>query len=530
VLYDYIIVGTGAAGCVLASRLSEDRTTKVLVLEHGRSDRNPMHRVPKGFFFTSLRGGRYTYRYQAHLSDGAGPTEVWTRGKVVGGSTTINGMMYTRGFAEDFDNLVALGNPGWGWDEILPVYRAMEDHQLGASETRGAGGPYRVSVPEGDELTSMIVTAAERFGLSYVRDANDRELARIAYTPSSIDRGRRVSAASAFLHPALKRPNLDCRTGVRAMRVLVDGDRVVGVEARERGATVRYRATKEVILSAGCIESPALLERSGIGNRAVLADAGIPVQVESPNVGEGIIEQRGTTMQVRLGKSLGSTEQLNSLTKQGWEGAKYLVTRRGPIARAGYDLVAQWRSSPNADRPDIQGLFIPMALDAQQFNSIKLARHSGIMFLGFQLRPTTRSSSHIDPQDPMRPIIRARYLESEVDRAVTGAVIRDARAILAASPVGDLVAEEEFPGPDVSTAEEAIDYARRSGAVTYHAVGSAAMGPHPDDVVDPRLRVRGVDGLRVADASVFPGQVSGNTAAPTMALAWRAADMLREDG
>jgi len=528
--YDYIVVGSGAAGSVIAGRLSEDPTARVLVLEHGPADRNPMHRVPKGFFFTSLRGGRYTYHYPARLAGPDGRTEVWTRGRVLGGSTTINGMMYTRGFAADFDGLVALGNPGWGWNEILPIYRAMEDHQLGASDTRGAGGPYRVSIPEGDELASAIVASAERFGLQYVRDANDQELARIGYTPSSIDRGRRVSSASAFLRPALRRPNLTCRTGVRVTRAITDGHRVVGVQARQRGTSVVYRASKEVILCAGCIESPALLERSGIGNRAVLEAAGIPVLAESPNVGERMLEQRGSTMQVRLRQSLGSTERLNSLVKQGWEGAKYLITRSGPIARAGYDVVAQWRSSPKADRPDIQGLFIPMALDAREFNTVKLADHSGIMFLGFQLRPTTRSSVHIDVRDPMKPVITARYLESEIDRKVTGAVLRDARAILSASPVADLVAEEEYPGAAVATADDAVDYALRSGAVTYHSVGSAAMGPADDDVVDCRLRVRGVDGLRVVDASVFPVHVSGNTAAPTMALAWRAADMIREDG
>jgi choline dehydrogenase len=528
--YDYIVVGSGAAGCVLASRLSEDPAARVLVLEHGPPDWNPMHRVPKGFFFTSLRGGRYTYHYRALLAGLDGRTEVWTRGKVLGGSTTINGMMYTRGFAADFDGLVAAGNPGWGWNEILPIYRAMEDHQLGASDTRGTGGPYRVSVPQGDELASPIITAAERFGLQYVRDTNDRELARIGYTPSSIDRGRRVSSASAFLRPALQRPNITCRTGARVIRAIAQGDRIVGVEVRQRGSIVEYRAAKEVILCAGCIESPLLLERSGIGNRAILEPAGIPVLAESPNVGERMLEQRGSTMQVRLRTSLGSTEKLNSLTKQGWEGAKYLFTRSGPIARAGYDLVAQWKSSPDAERPDIQGLFIPMALDATQFNTVKLADHSGIMFLGFQLRPTTQGSVHIDPRDAMTPVITARYLESEIDREVTGAVLRDARAILSASPVGDLVAEEEYPGDAVVTTDEAIDYARRSGAVTYHSVGSAAMGPADGDVVDCRLRVRGVDGLRVVDASVFPVHVAGNTAAPTMALAWRAADMIREDG
>ncbi|MGE0065852.1 MAG: GMC family oxidoreductase [Solirubrobacterales bacterium] len=526
--YDYIIVGAGAAGCVLANRLSADRSVEVLLLEHGPADRNPLHRVPKGLYFT-LASSRYTYHYPAQVH--GGKTEIWTRGKVLGGSTTINGMMYTRGFAADFDALVERGNPGWGWSEILPAYRAMEDHQLGASDTRGSGGPYGVSLPEGDELTAALISAAQKYGWTHTDDTNAEDVERIGYTPSSTKNGRRVSAATAFLRPVLKRPNLTYVTGAKVGSLVFDAGRAVGVRLTCKGRSEEHRAGREVILSAGCIESALLLERSGIGDPKVLAGAGIEVLVESPNVGERVVEQRGVAMQVKLNCRLGPTESLNTRPKQAWEGLKYLLNRRGPIAGAGYDVVCGYKSSPELARPDIQGLFIPMALDAEQFDSVQLAKHSGVMFLGYQIHPTTQSSIHIggsDPDDP--PAIDAHYLESEVDRRATAAILDPARAIFATEPVAGLVAEEEYPGEAVSTREQVLDYAIESGTVTYHSVGSAAMGPGEDDVVDARLRVRGVNGLRVVDASAFPIQVAGNSAAPTMALAWRAADLIGEEG
>lgn len=528
--YDYIIVGAGAAGCVLAYRLSENPAHRVLLLEFGGTDRNPMHYVPKGFYFT-LPTGKYTYTYptKPFKSDGTG--ESWTRGKVLGGSTTVNGMMYTRGFQTDYDRLVELGNPGWGWDQVLPAYRALEDHELGASDVRGAGGPYGVSIPDArDEITDALFAAARNYGWKVVADANAEDVERIGFTPSSIRRGRRTSAASAFLRPARRRRNLTVMTRTRAAYLLFDGERVVGVRTEREGHLEDFKANREVLISGGTIESTMLLERSGIGNPAVLEAAGVSVVAESPNVGERVIEQRGLQMQVKLKERVGPTQRLNTLPKQGWEGIKYLFTRRGPVSTAGYDVICGFKSSPEVARPDVQGLFVPMALDMTSFDAVRLAQHSGIMFLGYQIRPTTESSIHITgklPDDP--PVIDPHYLESEVDRKATAAILGRAREILAQSPVADMIAEEEYPGPSVSTDEEVLRYAGDSPGTIYHAIGANAMGPKDDDVVDSRLRVRGVSGLRVVDASVFPEQPSGNTAAPTMALAWRAAELVLEE-
>jgi choline dehydrogenase len=289
---------------------------------------------------------------------------------------------------------------------------------------------------------------------------------------------------------------------------------------------VDYRARKEVILSAGTVETPLLLERSGIGRPDVLRGAGVDVRVDSPNVGERVIEQRAVSIQVRVKGNAGPTQRLNTLPKQAWEGLKYLVTRSGPIATSGFDLVCQFKSSPELDRPDIQGLFVPMALDPGS-PDLKLAKHSGVMFTGYQMRPTTTSSVHLGgPQPEDRPVINARFLSHDADRHATAPVLGVAREVFAKGPLADYVTGEDFPGPGVSSPADVVRYALDTGSGVYHAVGACAMGPQADDVVDPELRVRGVTGLRVVDASVLPVQVAGNTQAPAMAVAWIAADLI----
>ena len=514
---------------MLAARLSEDPGVTVLLLEYGGPDRNPLLHVPKGFYFT-LRGGRYTYRYATQPIGPGGQHETWIRGKVLGGSTAVNGMMWTRGAEADFAALEARGNPGWGWDQVLPVYRAMEDHNLGASAMRGAGGPLGVSVlGNADEVVQAVLASAQGFGWDHVDDTNAYDTERIGFTPSTIRNGRRTTAYGTFVRPARSRPNLVVRTRTRAGHLLFDGRRVVGIRVRHGARTEDVTARREVVLAAGTVETPLLLERSGIGRPDVLHGLGIDLRVDSPHVGERILEQRAVTMQVRLNADVGPTQELNTRLKQGREGVKYLLTHRGPIATAGYDLVCQFKSSPELARPDIHGLFVPFALDTAS-EEMKLARHSGVMFMGYPIRPRTFSSVHATgpmPEDP--PVIDARFLDDPTDRSATAPVLDIARRVLGQGPIAGYVADEEFPGPSVATGEDTVRWALDAGSGIYHGVGSAAMGPDDDDVVDPRLRVRGVDGLRIADASVLPIQVAGNTAAPAMAVGWRAADLIAED-
>jgi choline dehydrogenase-like flavoprotein len=507
-----------------------ERRPSVLLIEYGGQARNPLLRVPKGFYYT-LRGDRYLYRYPVNPVGPAGSHEVWLRGRVLGGSAAINGMIWMRGAPADWDGLAALGNPGWSWSQVLPAYLAMEDHSLGASETRGAGGPLGVSVANArDEVTAAILASAVRYGWRHVADANADDTERIGFTPSTIRRGRRTTSYDAFVRPALAgrtTSRLTVVTRTRAGSLLFNGRRVAGVAAIDAAGTVRdVTARREVILCAGSVETPLLLERSGIGRPDLLRAHGIEVRAESPNVGERIIEQRGAALQVTLGRMAGHARRLSRGTGQLAEALRYLATGGGPLSTGGYDLVCQFKSDPSLARPDVQGLFVPMAVDTES-EELRLARHGGILFMAYPIRPETASSVHISGSAPADlPVIDARYLETERDRDAMAPVIEVARGVLAEAPVAGLIAAEEFPGPSVGTRQETVDYALATGTGIYHAVGSAAMGPADDDVVDARLRVRGVTGLRVADASVLPVQVSGNTAAPAMLVGYRAADLL----
>ncbi len=537
--YDYVVVGGGTAGCVLAERLSADPGRRVLLLERGGLPWHPLLHVPKGFALT-LSDPRWTAGYPTEPFGPRGGSDVWLRGRVLGGSSMINGMMWNRGAAADFDALAAAGLPEWSWGHVLAAYRRLEHHELGPGGGRGSGGPVHISLTRAAAaggsraVCEAVVAAAAGAGLTPVPDVNATDRERIGYTPATVRRGRRVSAASAFWWPARRRPNLDVLTGVQVERVLLAGaagtsvpPHAVGVRARRGGQVREIGAAREVLVCAGALESPLLLERSGIGRPDVLAAAGIPVRVASPQVGEHLLEHRSISVHVRLADGLGFNPGLTGRAGRLRAGARYLLTGGGPVGTGAYELMAFLRSRPGLPRPDVQVVITPLLTDE---TGLRVAPGSGLMATAYLLRPVSASSVHVSgagAADP--PRVRPRFLAEPAEREALAGALERVREVLRAAPLAPYVRGELAPGAGVTGAEAVAAHALATGSGIYHGVGSARMGAAPDSVLDGRLRVRGVAGLRVVDASAYPAMVAGNTAAPVMALAWRAAELIGED-
>lgn len=525
--YDYIIVGAGAAGCVLAYRLSENPDVSVALIEAGPRDTHPFIAMPKGLAKV-MADPKHLWAYASHPEEAtAGASEVWVRGRVLGGSSSVNGMMYVRGQPADFDAIAELTSDDWNWAQIGKAYAALENHELGAEETRGDRGPLNVTMPDlRDELSELQIAAGEAMGWPRKIDVNAPDNGdAIGFAPRTIAKGRRQSAAVAFLRPAQSRANLTILTNCTVDRVTFEAGRATGVELLQEGERKTFHSSREVIVCGGAMASPGILERSGIGDAKRLQALGIPVIVDNPEVGEGLIEHRGLIMQWKLKRDISQNKEF-----KGWRllrsTLQYYVSRKGPMAAAAYEIGAWFRTRPGLNRPDAQMLIAPFSFDFAK-NRQDVESFPGMHVVVYSLRPTSRGNIHIDTRDPDAPAsFKPNYRANDEDRRSMIGAVKVVRDYVRKPPLGSLIAEETMPGPQYVTDAEILQAYDQFGTCAYHAVGSCRMGKDEHSVVDPQLRVRGVEGLRVMDTSVMPVIPAGNTQAPTMAMAWRAADLI----
>ena len=526
--YDYVIVGAGSAGCVLANRLSEDRRTTVALLEAGGRDTNPWIHIPAGYFRTMFNPD-VTWQYGAgpepHLD---GRTVPWPRGRVLGGSNSINGLLYVRGQARDYDVWRQLGNEGWSYREVLPYFRRSEDQERGADELHGSGGPLAITdLRMTNPLCEAYVEAGAEAGVPRTRDFNGKSQEGVGYYQLTTRDGRRASTAMSYLKPAARRPNLRIITNVQVDNIVLDGKRAAGVRCRANGTSKTIKAGREVLLAAGAIGSPQILELSGIGQPSVLNGAGVSVRHELPGVGENLQDH----YQVRFIYEMSLKHSLNDVWNNPWlklmTGLDYATRRRG-ILTIGAGVVGLFaKSRPNLDEPDIQFHFMPLSAERPGQG---MHAFSGVTSSVCVLRPQSRGHLHITSADPAaQPAIVANYLGEEIDRQVTLDGMKLARRIAEQPAFKQHLKREVVPGPDVKSDEEMLAVAREKGTTVFHPCGTCKMGADPSAVVDQRLRVHGVGGLRVIDASIMPNLISGNTNAPTIMIAEKASDMIRED-
>lgn len=526
--FDYIIVGGGTAGCVLANRLTENSQYKVLVLEAGGPDNGFWISIPAGFS-KLLTNAKYNWRFQTEPEENVyNRTIVVPRGKGLGGSTLINGMIFVRGQPQDYDTWAQRGATGWSFQDVLPYFKKLESFEDGENELRGGSGPLSVvRVAERPEISEAFIEAARQAGHPKNPDYNGADQEGFGYYQVNQRKGRRWSAADAYLRPAMSRPNLEVRTHAHVLRIDFEGKRAIGVTYRVGNEEKQVRARAEVILTAGSVQTPHLLELSGVGDPKSLAAAGIPVAHELPGVGNNYIDHFATRMNWRVKLPV----TLNEMTR-GWRlGAavvQYYLTRKG-ILTFGTGLAHGFvKTRPELETPDVQYFF--MHASYANAGERKLDREPGMTIGVTQLRPESRGSIHIKSPDPsVAPAIRPNFLSVRTDQESLIGGMRIARHIVEQPAMDKYRAYEMNPGPQVNTDDEWLDFARRNGQTIYHAIGTCSMGKGPQAVVNERLKVYGLEGLRVVDASIMPTMVSANTQAAVLMVAEKGADLIKDD-
>lgn len=532
--YDYVIVGAGTAGCVLANRLTENGKYTVLLLEAGGSDLSIWIQMPIGYgrtFFDKRINWMYDTQPVAALN---GRNSYWPRGKVVGGSGSINAMVYVRGQPHDFDDWKALGNPGWGWNDVLPYFKKSEDFDW-YSAYHGRGGPQHVTdiSPHVHPICYSFIEAAQTLGFPQSSDFNGTNPEGVGIYQINTRGGWRASTANAFLHPALKRKSLTLRTHAHATRIIFDGKRATGIAYMHKGKSCEVNARQEVILAGGAINSPQLLMLSGIGDAVHLKDVGIEPLVNAPAVGRNLQDHIAVSYFYKV-RTATLNDVLHPLLGKLRAGIRYMADRAGPLSLSVNQSGGFVRSDPTKKHPNLQLYFSPVSYTKTPMSERKLLNpdpFSAFLLSHNPCRPTSRGHIMLASADSMEhPIIHPNYLDTQADIDDVIAGNRLIRQIARTSPLADIITEEIVPGIEVDSDEALLTDFRTRADTVYHPTSSCIMGPDPaTSVVDARLRVHGIDGLRVVDASVFPTITSGNTNAPTVMVAEKGAVMILED-
>ncbi len=525
-MFDVIIVGAGSAGCVLANRLSADGRRTVLLLEAGGEDRDIWIHIPLGYgrHFTDPK---VNWLYQTEPEPEChGRRIIQPRGKVIGGSSSINGLLYIRGQAEDFDHWRQLGNPGWSFADVLPYFRKAAHQSRGADDFHDTGGPLCLSDMEPLPICDAFIAAAAQCGYARNPDFNGAAQEGFGYYQLTTRNGRRCSASVAYLKPARRRANLKVVSQALATRVLFEGRRAVGVEYLQ-GNEVRVARARDVILAGGAFNTPQLMQLSGLGPAALLQPHGIPVVADIKGVGADLQDHFHARMVYRCTRPVSVNDLLTSKRRGLLAGVNYLLRRRGLLAMGAAYAGGFFRTSPTVATPDVQCHIMLFSGDTI---APPLHPFSGISCPLIVLRPESRGSVRITSSDPRAaPAIEPRYLSAQKDRDTLVAGLRGLRRILAAPALAPFIAAEHDPGPDCASDDDLLDFARRKGSTVYHPTSTCRMGNDPAAVVDARLKVRGIEHLRVVDASVMPALVSGNTNAAVIMIAEKAADMILAD-
>ena len=523
---DFVVVGAGSAGCAVAARLSEDPTTKVVLLEAGDADTNRWIHIPLGFGKT-FADPSVNWCYETEPDPGAADRRVfWPRGKVLGGSSSINGMVYIRGQAEDFDHWRQLGNTGWSFEDVLPYFKRSEHQVRGADGFHGTGGPLSVSDVARHPICEAFIAATSELGFPRNDDFNGATQDGAGYHQTTTRNGKRCSTAVGYLRPAMHRPNLRVVTGAMTERITFDGRRATGAAFRRDGRLRTAFAASEVILCSGAVNSPQLLMLSGIGPQRHLAEFGVAVVQHLPGVGQSLQDHYSAPVKLKSRLPVTVNDVMLSNARKLKAGLEYYMFHRGPLAMISSPAALFARTRPELASPDIKISISPFSAERPQDG---LHRFSGFTSIAYQLRPESRGEIKLKSPDPFdAPAVHPKYLSAETDQQTIVAGLRLIRRILANPHMRAFIESEFQPGPAMESDEQLLNYARRRGGTVYHPTSTCKMGSDPMAVVDAELRVHGIEGLRVADASIMPTVVSGNTNAATIMIGEKLADMVRQ--